>query len=75
MTERTKELRSILIQLLIGLGMTKPRIMLTMAIISAYQIEYEMAYWAVDYYKKNGLLTVKIFMSKLNELTDDIDSY
>ena len=42
MSERVKELRSILILLLQGMEFSKVRITLTMAIIAAYQIEEEM---------------------------------
>ena len=69
MSERKKELRSILIQLLAGLGMTKTRTMLTMAIIAAYQIEEEMVSWVASYRGREDDLTHQAFMSKLNELT------
>jgi hypothetical protein len=70
MEKRTKELRSILIEVLQGLGMTKVRIMLTMAIIAAYQIEEEMVAWIATYYGKEDSLTTQEFMSRLNALTD-----
>ncbi len=70
MSEKEKELSSILIQLLHGLGMPKVRIMLTMAIISAHHLHQEMIDWVVDYCDEGGTLTAQIFMSKLNELTD-----
>lgn len=69
MEEKTKELRSILIRLLNGLGFPKPRIMLTMAIITAYQIEQEMVDWVATYYGKEDTMTTQAFMSKLNALT------
>ena len=70
MSEREKELNSILIELMYGLKISKVRIMLTMAIIAAYQIEEIMCDWAIAYYKKEGTMTSQAFMSKLNELTD-----
>ena len=69
--DRVKELRSALILLLSGLGMSKTRIMLTMAIIVAYQIEEEMGSWVATYYGKSDDMTIEAFMAKLNELTDD----
>ena len=69
--DRVKELRSVLILLLSGLGMSRTRIMLTMAIIVAYQIEEEMLRWIASYKGKEDALTAQAFMSKLNELTDN----
>lgn len=69
MDERKEELRSILILLLKGMSFSKTRIMLTMAIIAAYQIEEEMCDWAIAYNKKEGTITARIFLSKLDELT------
>lgn len=70
MDERKRELRSILILLLRGMNFSKVRIMLTLAIIAAHQIEEEMCDWAIAYYKKEGTITAQAFMSKLDELTD-----
>ena len=70
MDERKRELRSILILLLRGMNVSKVRIMLTLAIIAAHQIEEEMCDWAINYYKKEGTITAQIFTSKLNELTE-----
>ena len=69
--DRVMELRSALILLLSGLGMSKTRIMLTMAIIVAYQIEEEMVRWIASYKGKEDTLTAQAFMSKLKKLTDD----
>lgn len=69
--DRVKELRSALILLLSGLGMSKTRIMLTMAIIVAYQIEEEMGSWIATYYGRSDDMTIEAFMAKLNELTND----
>ncbi len=68
MLGREKELNSILIELLYGLGISKTKIMLTMAIIKAHHIQYEILEWSVDYYEKESTLTAQTFMSKLNEL-------
>ena len=71
MAERTKELNSILIEVLYGLGLSQTKIMLTMAIISAYHIQYEILEWFVDYYDREGKMTIQVFMAKLRELTDE----
>lgn len=70
MTERERELRSILIQVLAGLGVSKVRIMTCLAIIVAHQIQEEMVAWIATFYKKEGTITTQAFMSKLDELTD-----
>ena len=74
MSERKKELNSILIELLYGLGLSKTRLMLTMAIIKAHHIQYELLEWFVAYYEREDTMTVQAFMSKLNELTDESDN-
>ena len=68
MSEQVKELRSILIQLLAGLGESKVRIMTTMAIIAAHQLEDEMVSWVSTYYGKEDMLTLQKFTKKLNQL-------
>ena len=70
MLKREKELNSILIELMYGLKISKVRIMLTMAIITAHHLQERMVNWFVDYYEKEGTMTSQAFMSKLNELTD-----
>ena len=71
MTERTKELRSILILVLKGLGMSKVRIMLTMAIIAAYHLEEKMASWVATFKGRSDDMTTQVFMAKLRELTGE----
>ena len=71
MTERTEEIRSILILLLKGLGMSKVRIMLTMAIIAAYHLEEKMVSWIATFYGRSDDMTIQVFMSKLRELTGE----
>ena len=70
MTERERELRSILIQVLAGLGVSKVRIMTCLAIIVAHQIQEEMVAWIATYHGKEDTITAQAFMSKLDELTD-----
>ena len=70
MDERKRELRSILIQVLAGLGVSKVRIMTCLAIIVAHQIQEEMVAWIARFYGKEDTITAQAFMSKLDELTD-----
>lgn len=63
-----KELRSTLILLLKGLGESKIRIMLTMAIIAAYHLEEKLGAWAATFLGKEDTLTIQVFTAKLNEL-------
>lgn len=71
MTERTKELNSILIEVLYGLGLSQTRIMLTMAIIAAYHLEDEMVSWVATFKGKSDDMTTQVFMAKLRELTGE----
>ena len=68
MSERVKELRSLLILLLRGLGESKNRIMLTMAIIAAYHLEEKLGAWAATFSGKEDTMTIQVFTAKLNEL-------
>ena len=71
MNETQKELNSILIELLIGLEFSTTRIMLTMAIITAYHLQETMVRWVANHYEKVGTITAQAFMSKLDELTGE----
>ena len=68
--ERVKELEEGLIGLMYALGISKVRMMLSLALIRAHHIQYELLEWFVDYYEREGTLTTQAFMSKLNELTE-----
>ena len=59
-----------MIGLLFKLGVSKVRIMQTMAKITAYHLQETMVDWVVDYYGKEDTITTQAFMSKLEELTD-----
>lgn len=59
MSERERELRSILIQVLAGLGVSKVRIMTFLAIIVAHQIQEEMVAWIATFYGKEDTLPPK----------------
>ena len=69
--EREKELEEGLIGLMYALGISKVRMMLSLALIRAHHIQYELLEWFVDYYEREGAMTTQAFMSKLNELTED----
>jgi hypothetical protein len=73
--EREKELEEGLIGLMYALGISKVRMMLSLALIRSHQIHLPMAKWVLSYRGKENTLTAQTFMSKFNELTDDIDSY
>ena len=70
MDERKRELRSILIQVLAGLGVSKVKIMTCLAIIVAHQIQKEMVAWIATFYGKEDTMTTQAIMSKLDEQTD-----
>ena len=70
MTEREKEIESILIGLMNSLGISRVRGMLSLALIRAHQIHEEMILWIATYHGKEDTITAQAFMSKLDELTD-----
>lgn len=69
--ERVKELEEGLIGLMYALGISKVRMMLSLALIRAHHLHKELARWIVSYKGKEDALTAQAFMSKLNKLTDD----
>ena len=69
--ERVKEVEEGLIGLMYALGISKVRMMLSLALIRAHHLHKEMARWIVSYKGKEDTLTAQAFMSKLNKLTDD----
>ncbi len=68
--ENRDELESILIGLMRSLGISKVRMMLSLALIRAHQIHEEMILWIATFQEKENTLTAQAFMSKLNELTE-----
>lgn len=70
MTEREKEIESILIGLMNSLGISRVRGMLSLALIRAHQIHEEMILWIATYHGKEDTITAQAFMSKLDELTN-----
>ena len=69
--EREKEFEEGLIDLMYALGISKVRMMLSLALIRAHHLHEEMARWIASYKGKEDTLTAQAFMSKLKKLTDD----
>lgn len=69
--ERREELESCLIGLMQNLGISKVRMMLSLAIIRVHHLHEEMIEWIASYKGKEDTLTAQAFMSKLKKLTDD----
>ena len=69
--EREKELEEVLIWLIQDLGISKVRMMLSLAIIRAHHLHEEMIEWIASYKGKEDTLTAQAFMSKIRELTDE----
>ena len=66
--EKIWELRNILIEVLVGLGMSDSRIIGTIMIIAKLQAEQKMVSWVATFYGKEDTLTLQSFTAKLNEL-------
>jgi hypothetical protein len=69
--DQEKEFEEGLIDLMYALGISKVRMMLSLALIRAHHLHKEMARWIVSYKGKEDTLTAQAFMSKLKKLTDD----
>ena len=69
--DQEKEFEEGLIGLMYALGISKVRMMLSLALIRAHHLHKEMARWIVSYKGKEDTLTAQAFMSKLKKLTDD----
>ena len=57
-----------LIGLMKELGMSKVRMMLSLALIRSHQIHLPMTKWVLSYRGKENTLTIQSFTAKLNEL-------
>lgn len=71
--ERREELESCLIGLMQDLGISKVRMMLSLAIIRAHHLHEEMIEWIASYKGKEDTLTAQAFMSKLGRLSETRD--
>ena len=69
--DREKELEEGLIGLMYALGISKVRMMLSLALIRAHHLHEEMVWWIASYKGKEDTLTAQAFKSKLKKLTDD----
>ena len=72
--DRRDELEKGIIGLMSALGMSKVRMMLSLALIRTHQIHEELARWIASYHNSDRDMTAQDFMSKLNELTDESDN-
>lgn len=72
--ERKEELEAGLIGLMKTLGISKVRAMVSLAIIRAENLHYEMVEWIVNFRDREDNLTAQAFMSKLHELTDCLNT-
>jgi hypothetical protein len=69
--EREKELEEVLIGLMLALGISKVKMMISLALIRAHHLHEEMVWWIASYKGKEDSLTAQAFMSKLKELTEE----
>ena len=69
--EREKELEEGLIGLMDTLGMSKVRMMLSLALIRRHEIHEEMAEWIASFHNTERTMTVQSFLLKVKELTKE----
>ncbi len=68
--DRRETLEEGLIGLMNSLGISKVRMMFTLALIRAHNLHEEMVRWIVSYKGKEDTMTAQAFISKLNSLID-----
>ena len=68
--DRRETLEEGLIGLMNSLGISKVRMMFTLALIRAHNLHEEMVRWIVGYKGKEDTMTAQAFISKLNSLID-----
>ena len=68
--DRRETLEEGLIGLMNSLGISKVRMMFTLALIRAHNLHEEMVRWIVSYKGKEDTMTAQAFISKLNLLID-----
>lgn len=71
--DRRDELEKGIIGLMSALGISKVRMMFSLALIRVYQLHEEMARWIASYHNSDRDMTAQDFMSKLGELTEEDD--
>lgn len=68
--DRRETLEEGLIGLMNSLGISKVRMMFTLALIRAHNLHEEMVRWIVSYKGKEDTMTAQALTSKLNSLID-----
>ena len=68
--DRRETLEEGLIGLMNSLGISKVRMMFTLALIREHNLHEEMVRWIVSYKGKEDTMTAQTFISKLNSLID-----
>lgn len=68
--DRRQTLEEGLIGLMNSLGISKVRMMFTLALIRAHNLHEEMVRWIASYKGKEDTMTAQAFISKLNSLID-----
>ena len=68
--DRRETLEEGLIGLMNSLGVSKVRMIFTLALIRAHNLHEEMVRWIVSYKGKEDTMTAQSFISKLNSLID-----
>ena len=68
--DRRETLEEGLIGLKNSLGISKVRMMFTLALIRAHNLHEEMVRWILSYKGKEDTMTAQAFISKLNSLID-----
>ena len=71
--EREKELEEGLIGLMYALGISKVRMMLSLALIRAHHLHEEMVMWIASYHGTDRTMTAQDFMLKLRRLSETRD--
>ena len=71
--EREKELEEGLIGLMYALGISKVRMMLSLALIRAHHLHEEMVMWIASYHGTDRTMTAQDFMSTLRRLSETQD--
>ena len=68
MTDKEKELNTILINILKEIGIEKTRVLAIMSVIAISQLQVPMLDWMAETYEREGALTLRGVMQKLNQL-------
>lgn len=72
--ERREEIEKGIIGLMRSLGISKVRMMLSLALIRAHQLHEEMGSWIASYHNSDRDMTAQEFLSKVRELSEGRDN-